>query len=135
ESYDPLTQTFTLQGSLIEQRNRHVAILLDNPAWGSLINKVLIIGGAVTGNSVFGGLEQALASVELYDPSTGQISFFGNLTEPRQNHTATLLQDGHIMIAGGVGSPAVSGTGEVLITGVTPTPTPTPSPTPTPTPT
>jgi sulfate transport system permease protein len=44
------------------------------------------------------------------------------MTEARQNHTATLLQDGRIMIAGGVGSPAVSGTGEALINGVTPTP-------------
>lgn len=69
---------------------------------------------------VFGGLENALASCELYDPGTGKFRFFGNMTEPRQNHTATLLRDGRIMIAGGVSSPAVSGTGEILQTGVPP---------------
>ncbi len=70
--------------------------------------KVLEIGGASTGNSVFGGLEQALDTVEIYDPSTATFSLFGTMTEPRQNNTATLLSDGRILIAGGVSSPAIS---------------------------
>ena len=133
--YDPNSDTFSQVGSLTDERVRHVAILLTNPAWGALMNKVLIIGGAAIGNSAFGGLEQALSSVEIYDPATGQFSFFGNMTIARQNHTATQLQDGRIMIAGGVGAPAFSGTGEVVFTGMSPTPTPTPTPTITPTPT
>ena len=57
----------------------------------------------------------ALDTVELYDPSTQQFSLFGTMTEARQNHTATMLNDGRILIAGGVSSPTVSGTAELLI--------------------
>ena len=91
-----------------------MAIRLNNPAWGSLVDQVLIIGGASVDVSAFGGLEKALASVEIYDPSMGGFSSFGNMTEPRENHTANMLDDGRIVIAGGVSSPAFSGTGEVL---------------------
>jgi hypothetical protein len=134
EVFNPPDQTFIETGSLIERRSRHVAIRLTHPAWGALLNQVLIIGGASVNDSAFGGLEKALASVEIYDPSTEMFSFFGNMTEPRENHTATMLNDGDIVITGGVGSPAFSGTGEVLVTGLSPTPTPTATPTATPTP-
>ena len=133
ELYNPPDQTFSITGALIERRSRHVAIRLTNPAWGSLVDQVLIIGGASVGVSAFGGLEKALASVEIYNPSTGAFSSFGNMTEPRENHTATMLDDGRIVMTGGVSSPAFSGTGEVLSTGVSPTPTPSPTPSPTPT--
>jgi len=43
------------------------------------------------------------------------MSLFGTMTAARQNHTATLLQDGRILISGGVDSPAVSGTAELVI--------------------
>jgi hypothetical protein len=79
-----------------------------------LAGQVLIIGGAVTATDIFGGIAQALDSVEIYNPATGKFSSFGTLTEARQNHTATMLQDGRILIAGGVGRPFVSGTAELL---------------------
>jgi hypothetical protein len=111
--YGITARTFTETAGLLQPRQRHIAILLSS-AWGSLANKVLIIGGASTGNSVYGGLERALDSVEMYDPVTGQMSSFGTMTETRQNHTATLLKDGRILIAGGVDSPAISGTAELV---------------------
>jgi len=89
-------------------------VLLSNPAWGSLTGQILIIGGAVVATDIFGGTAQALDSVEIYNPATGQFSPFGILTVARQNHTATLLNDGRILIVGGVGRPFVSGTAEVL---------------------
>jgi len=89
-------------------------VLLSNPAWGSLTGQILIIGGAVVATDIFGGTAQALDSVEIYNPVTGQFSSFGTLTEARQNHTATLLNDGRILIAGGVGPPFVSGTAELI---------------------
>jgi hypothetical protein len=73
-----------------------------------------VIGGASTGNSIYGGIQKALDSVELYDPATSQVSLFGTMTTPRQNHTATLLSDGRILIAGGVSSPSVSATAELV---------------------
>jgi N-acetylneuraminic acid mutarotase len=112
--YQPQTRSFLAVGLMVQQRVRHVAILLSHPAWGSLVGKVLLFGGAKTGSPVFGGLRQALDSVELYDPATGQFSTFGTMTVERQNHTATLLSDGRILIVGGVGRPFVSGTAELV---------------------
>src|SRR5215831_736823 len=112
--YNSASQSFSTVGGLLHQRQRHVSLLLTNSVWGSLQNKVLAIGGAFTGSPVYGGIQQALNTVELYDPSTAQFSLFGTMTEPRQNHTATLLNDGRILIAGGVSSPSVSGTAELV---------------------
>jgi len=112
--YDPVSETFSTTGGLLHQRQRHVSLLLTNPAWGADVGKVLAIGGAYTGSPVFGGIQVALNTVEEYDPSTGQFTLFGTMTEARQNHTATMLNDGSILIAGGVSSPAVSGTAELV---------------------
>ena len=113
--YNPSTESFSTVGGVLHQRQRHVSLLLTNPAWGSLVGKVLAIGGAYTGSPVFGGIQVALNTVELYDPSTQQFTLFGTMTQERQNHTATMLNDGSILIAGGVSSPAVSGTADLLI--------------------
>jgi Galactose oxidase, central domain/Kelch motif len=112
--YHKSTRSFSQVAGVLQPRQRHVAILLTNPAWGSLTGKVLVTGGASTGNSIYGGIQKALDSVELYDPTTSQMSLFGTMTTPRQNHTATLLSDGRILIAGGVSSPSVSATAELV---------------------
>ncbi len=134
EIYHPMLQSFSDVGQMIQTRGRHVAIRLANPAWGSLVGQVVAIGGDIQGGSVFGGGQQAFDSVEIFDPATNQWASFGTMTEARQNHTATELNDGRIMIAGGVGRPFISATGE-LLDGPTPSPTPIPTPTPTPSPT
>ena len=134
ETYDPATLTFSDVGGMIQTRGRHIALRLKNPAWGSLVGHVLAIGGDITGGTVFGGGQQAFDSVEIYDPATGQFTSFGTMTVARQNHTATELEDGRILITGGVGRPFVSATAE-LLAGPTPSPTPPPTPTPSPTPT
>jgi hypothetical protein len=112
--YNPTSQTFSTVGGVLHARQRHVSLLLTNPAWGPLVGKVLAIGGAFTGSPVFGGIQEALDTVELYDPSTHQFSLFGTMTEARQNHTATMLNDGRILIAGGVSSPSISETAELV---------------------
>ena len=42
-----------------------------------------------------------LTSSELYDATTGQWTLTGSLGVPRSFHTATLLQDGSLLVTGG----------------------------------
>lgn len=90
---------FTPAGSMNTARALHTATLLPG-------GKVLITGGAQLMVSAPGLL---LASAELYDPATGAFSLTGNMTTARTSHTATLLLDGRVLIAGG-------GRGEALAT-------------------
>jgi hypothetical protein len=55
--------------------------------------KVLIAGG----QSSFG----ILSSAEIYDPVSSTFAATGNLNTARICHTATLLNDGTVLIAGG----------------------------------
>ena len=94
ELYDPATGTFTATGSMSTVRSNHTATLLNN-------GKVLIAGGENCCN--FG----VLTSEELYDSSTGTFSSTGSL-QPFTNssrilHTATLLNNGKVLVAGGAG--------------------------------
>src|SRR5215831_7747216 len=89
ELYDPSSGTSTATGSLSTARYDHSATLLAN-------GKVLVAGGA-TGD--FGGGE--VASAELYDPATGAWTFTGSMSFARSAHTATLLRNGQVLVAGG----------------------------------
>lgn len=90
ELYDPATRTFGPAGGLIAARQNHTATLLRS-------GKVLLAGGE---GGVGGGVP--LATAELYDPATGQCAPAGVMTTARTLHTATLLQDGRVLLAGGL---------------------------------
>jgi hypothetical protein len=93
EVYDPATGTFTLTGSMTISREEHTATLLPS-------GKVLITGGddETLGDANGGG---TLESAEVYDPASGTFAPTGNMTVARQQHTATLLSNGAVLIAGG----------------------------------
>jgi hypothetical protein len=102
ELYDPATNTFTSTGSLVTARGLHTATLLAD-------GRVLIAGGGPA-NWLSTAPGPYLASAELYDPKTGSFSPTGLMTSTREDHTATLLDDGRVLIAGGndVGAHAVA---------------------------
>jgi Galactose oxidase, central domain len=97
ELYDPITGTFTSTGSMTVTRYRHTATLLNN-------GKVLITGGELSGF----GSPSPLASTELYDPTTGTFASTGSMTTSRVFHTATMLYNGKVLIAGGL-DPSANG--------------------------
>jgi hypothetical protein len=102
ELYNPTTGTFTYTGSLLIPRAWHTATLLQN-------GQVLITGGESDQNGTYGAQPQA----ELYNPSTGSFSWAGSLNLAREDHTATLLQNGQVLIAGGSTSSGATATAEL----------------------
>jgi N-acetylneuraminic acid mutarotase len=90
EIYDPTSSVWIITGNLNTARELHTATLLQN-------GKVLVAGGI--NNSIPG--YNPLNSVELYDPSAGSWSSIGNLNTARYGHTATLLKNGKLLVAGG----------------------------------
>ena len=97
ELYNPTTGVFTVTGSLNTARSQHTATLLNN-------GMVLIAGGYYSP-----GLTTGLSSAELYNPTTGTFTAISNMTTGRVGHTATLLNNGLVLIAGGgSSSPQIS---------------------------
>jgi len=93
ELYDPSIGTFSsTTGGMTVQRANHTATLMQD-------GRVLIVGG-----HRFNFPNSALASAEVYDPATGMFTAVGNLLTARQDHTATLLADGTVLVAGGFGA-------------------------------
>jgi hypothetical protein len=86
---------FTPTGSLQKGRGDHTATLLAD-------GKVLVAGGAnrAVDHHCLGGI----ASAELYDPVAGTFASTGTLTSERYAHSATLLQNGRVLVAGGFGN-------------------------------
>jgi hypothetical protein len=91
ELYDPATGTFTYTGNLNSARYSDTATLLNN-------GMVLIAGGTY----ITPGSGTTLASAELYDPATGTFTYTASLNAAREGQTATLLNNGTVLVAGGL---------------------------------
>jgi hypothetical protein len=105
EFFDPATQTFSPGGHMAVARYGETATLLHD-------GRVLIAGGFGMGTPpqiIPGpgpGLATAPAAVlsaaEVYDPSEDAFTVTGSMSHPHKGHTATLLADGRVLIAGGI---------------------------------
>jgi len=96
ELYDPTTGAFFATASMTARRVWHTLTLLPT-------GLVLVTGGETDS---CGGMTCAFAgtirSAELYDPSAGAFHATDDMTTPREGHTATVLADGRVLLAGGV---------------------------------
>ncbi len=89
ELYDPSTGSWRETGSMAHERSSHTATLLPN-------GQVLVAGGIGDCCPV-----PFWASAELYDPATGTWTETGSMATGRDLHTATLLPNGQVLVAGG----------------------------------
>lgn len=89
ELFDPASGSFTETGTMAAPRTLHTATLLGN-------GKVLVAGGD-SGND----FSTPLATAEIFDISTGMFTPTGTMVSARAGHTATLLANGKVLLAGG----------------------------------
>ena len=78
----------------------HTATLLED-------GRVLITGGHTTESAQRGIMDlppppTGVVSAEIYDPSTGLWSLTAPMFDPRRYHGAVLLEDGSVLVAGGL---------------------------------
>ena len=86
------TSPFILTGKMKVVRQGHSATVLPN-------GKVLIVGGDTNFTNIYAGT--ATSTSEIYDPATGTFTLSGNTVSNHSYHTATLLPNGKVLIAGG----------------------------------
>lgn len=93
ELFDPATGRFTAVGGMGAPRTGHTATRLAD-------GRILVCGGRDS-TCVLGCPQRVWSSAECFDPRTGSFSPVGDMAQARYGHTATLLPDGRVLIAGG----------------------------------
>ena len=115
EVYDPATGTWTPAPALAAKRYGHTVTMLSD---GSVL---VVAGQGSTGNVRASeslqddvNLSGGLSSAELYDASATSVQIVGSMLEPHHSHTATLLQDGSVLVVGGLSKAARTAKPEVF---------------------
>jgi Tol biopolymer transport system component len=130
ELYDPATGTFSPTGSMAAPRDSHTSTLLADGrvliAGGMSLPSPATAGGVIPASYRTADVDHFLATAEVYDPTTGKFSKTGSMSSPHRGHTATLLQDGRVLVVGNGGESSPSGriadlydpaTGKFTVTG------------------
>ena len=94
EVYDPTTGSWTAAGSLSAPLEGFTATLLPD-------GRVLVTGGMDT-RPVNASDAPASAAAELYDPRTDRWESTVDMVQVRTRHSAALLPDGTVLVAGGI---------------------------------
>lgn len=94
ELYDPKKNKWTAGAPLSAGRSGHTATLL-------LDGRVLVTGGTTHEEGAEGSRFVALASTALFDPKAGTWKAGAPMAQARNWHTATLLDDGRVLVTGG----------------------------------
>jgi Bacterial Ig-like domain (group 2)/Galactose oxidase, central domain/Kelch motif len=100
ELYDPISGTWSPTGSMSTPRVGHTSTLLPN-------GMVLVTGGLISNYFLIfqkppGSADDSITgSAELFDPSSGTWAAIASMSTPRLDHTAVLLPDGKVLVAGG----------------------------------
>jgi Kelch motif len=92
EIYDPASGTFSAKGDLAQPRSDMTATLVPG-------GKIVVAGGTSGGPAQ--GNPTILASIEIYNPATGQSAITGTLASRRWLHVAVALADGRVLVASG----------------------------------
>jgi hypothetical protein len=85
---------WTAAGTMARARSGHSATLLDD-------GRVLVAGGT---SVAFAGGTSPTSTAEIYDSATGKWTAARSMNHPRFEHSATLLADGRVLVAGGLSS-------------------------------
>jgi hypothetical protein len=90
EIYDPASGRFSSTDAMDDGRQQHTATLLQD-------GRVLVTGGYWSDGHSW----KVLSATEIFDPATEKFSPTGSMGAAREDQTATLLDDGRVLIAGG----------------------------------
>jgi N-acetylneuraminic acid mutarotase len=97
EIYDPSSGTWSATGTMITARNANTVTLLQN-------GNVLVAGGT---NGIVQSGAPVFSTAEIYSPSAGTWTATGSMTSARVGATATLLPNGSVLVASGLGTGTV----------------------------
>jgi N-acetylneuraminic acid mutarotase len=91
EIYNPATNSWTRAADMAASRYHHTATLLPD-------GRVLVVGGE---QRYAGGTVKLLSGATVYDPTTNLWASAGSLPYQLANQTATLMQNGRVLVVGG----------------------------------